>query len=632
VFALALSPDGKYILSGNDIKVARLLEVQTGKELHRLVNGKYDVWGAVAWATFSPDSRYVVTHLYLTGDGFLGQLWDVQTGQLVRQFDSPSYCHMSFFSQDGKELWMGCKDAVVRIYDWQTGQLLRTLSLPLKDDQEIWAISSDGRYALTRTWKEYTMRVWSLEGIISELSAFPFSSNETPFTQNHYAASPDAKYVLVGDQDGVTHMYETGSGKEIRTFKNNGAVTSVTFSPDSKTMLISSMDQTTRLLDVQTGEELRRIPQSEYAWGAIFSPDGNSVILGALTGLVRVWDIRHQPELPIFKGHTDAVNGMAFSPDGKYLATGGIDGLRLWDAQTGQPLRVFSDTTPIAWGVKFSPDGKYLLSGNYAGIASLWDMETGAEVQRFVHPPTLQIYSVDFSPDGKSIVTGGPDFGPVDPPSRVQVWDIQTGKVTLRLNILAPDPLLNRVTFSPDGQYILTAHGNPSVARLWGAKTGREIRQFAGHMFSVNRAVFSPDGKYLATASGEGIARLWDVQTGQELRSFLGHSEIAYSVTFSPDGKYIATASADGTARLWDVQTGQELRRFIGHEKGVENVAFSPDGKILATVSDDGTARLWDVDYHTTMQYLCSRLRRDFADGERKQYGIADNSPTCPKP
>ena len=219
VFALALSPDNKYILSGNFNGEARLLEAQTGKELYRLVPPKYS-WGVLGWATFSPDSRYVVTHLFGPGDSFQGQLWDVQTGQPVREFDSPIYCHMSFFSQDGKELWMGCKDAVVRIYDWRTGQLLRTLSLPLKDDQEIWAITADGRYALTRTWKEYTMRLWSLEGTISELSAFPFSSNVPLFGQNYYAASPDAKYVLVGDQDGTTHLYETASGKEIRTFKN----------------------------------------------------------------------------------------------------------------------------------------------------------------------------------------------------------------------------------------------------------------------------------------------------------------------------------------------------------------------------------------------------------------------------
>ena len=429
VLALALSPDGKYVLSGNFDSEARLLEIQTGKELHRLVPATYDAW-FVGWMTFSPDSRYAVTHLVRSGDGFLGQLWDVQTGQVVREFDSPIYCHMSFFSQDGKELWMGCKDAVVRIYDWQTGQSLRTLSLPLKDDQEIWAITADGRYALTRTWKEYTMRLWSLEGTISELSAFPFSSNGPPFGQNYYAASPDAKYVLVGDQDGTTHLYETASGKEIRTFKNNGEIDGVAFSPDGKTMLISSADQTTRLLDVQTGAELRRLPQTETAMAAVFSLDGNTIVVGTSAGLVRVWDVRPQPEFPVFKGHTNAVNGVAFSPDGKYLTTGGLDGLRLWNARTGQPLRVFSDTHSVGYGVKFSPDGRYLLSGNYVGAASLWDVETGAEVKRFVKPPTAQVYSADFSPDGKSILIGGFDFASPGSLPVAEVWDIRTGEKT----------------------------------------------------------------------------------------------------------------------------------------------------------------------------------------------------------
>ncbi len=151
-----------------------------------------------------------------------------------------------------------------------------------------------------------------------------------------------------------------------------------------------------------------------------------------------------------------------------------------------------------------------------------------------------------------------------------------------------------------------------------------------GHADFVNGAAFSPDGQMAATASNDKTVRLWEVKTGKEIRRFLGHSDIVYSVTFSPDGKTLATASADRTARLWDVQTGQALRRFVGHEAGVENVAFSPDGKTIATVSNDGTARLWDVDYHTTTQYLCSRLRRDFSEDERKQYGITDTTPTCP--
>jgi WD40 repeat protein len=146
----------------------------------------------------------------------------------------------------------------------------------------------------------------------------------------------------------------------------------------------------------------------------------------------------------------------------------------------------------------------------------------------------------------------------------------------------------------------------------------------------MDSVAFSPDGSYVIATGADNNVHLWDAQTAEELRQFISHTDSIYTVTFSPDGKTIATASQDGTARLWDVQTGQELRRLIGHAAGLENVAFSPDGKYLLTGSDDGTAMLWDVDYSTTMNYLCSRLLRDFGDEERAQFGITDVTPTCP--
>jgi WD40 repeat protein len=133
----------------------------------------------------------------------------------------------------------------------------------------------------------------------------------------------------------------------------------------------------------------------------------------------------------------------------------------------------------------------------------------------------------------------------------------------------------------------------------------------------------------MITTGQDKTVHIWDVQSGRELRQLTGHTDVIYSAKFSPDGNTIATASQDSTARLWDVQTGQELRRFTGHASPVENVAFSPNGNFILTGGDDGTARLWDVDFHTTMKYLCSHLR-DFTDDERAQYGIKDNTPTCP--
>jgi WD40 repeat protein len=196
--------------------------------------------------------------------------------------------------------------------------------------------------------------------------------------------------------------------------------------------------------------------------------------------------------------------------------------------------------------------------------------------------------------------------------------------------------MTNRVAFSPDGKYIAIGGGYTNRGiQIWEVQTGQQFRSFhvnAIEFSAVFSAVFSPDGKYLLTGGLENNARVWDVITGKEARPFIGHVAGILTAIYSPDGRYVATASLDKTARLWDAQTRKELRRFTGHTAPVEYVAFSPNGKYLLTGSDDGTAMLWDVDYHTTMQYLCSVLLRDFTETERTQYNIKDNTPTCPKP
>jgi WD40 repeat protein/DNA-binding XRE family transcriptional regulator len=628
VNAAAVSPDGKYALTGGFDRTARLWDIQTGKVIRQFNHDDQ-----VRLVAFSPDGRYALTgDEHVRDAGLRVRLWNLQTGEEVREFVPPAPIYTSIFSTDGKYLLMGCIDATVRIWDWRTGQAVRTLSLPAEQAEVVWAITRDGRYAMTRSLNGYTMRLWSLGEAIQQLREFTYSSRVADTPSNPYSFSADGKFVLIGDMDGTTHLWDAMAGKEVRTFGSKGSVYSVAFSPDGKQVLIGSQDKTVRVWDRQTGEELYRLPQIDDVWSLAFSPDGNSVVLGGLAGLVRLWNVPPRPELPIFQRHAGPAIAIAFSPDGNYLAIGGTGvggGLQLWDTVTGELQRVFIGDELVQWGVRFSLDGRYLLSGNLYGVARLWDVATGEEVRQFIHSSSMNIYDVAFSPDGKHILIGGPDPGRSI--ATAQVWDAQTGEVLLRLPFPARDDPIFRVDFSPDGQTMLTAHGIPPAVKLWEAGTGKEIGQFTGHTGWVTGAAFSPDGAYIATASFDKTARLLDAKTGREIRQFIGHTDGLWAVAFSPDGKTIATASTDGTARLWDVQTGQELRRFVGHTAGVENVTFSPDGEYIATTSDDGTARLWDVDYHTTMQYLCSRLLRDYTEEERAQYNIPDKAPTCPK-
>jgi len=285
------------------------------------------------------------------------------------------------------------------------------------------------------------------------------------------------------------------------------------------------------------------------------------------------------------QGHTSAVSGVAFSPDGKRIVTASLDKTaRIWDAETGQELRKLEGHTGAVSGVAFSPDGKRIVTASLDKTARVWDAESGQELRQ-LEGHTNDVYGVAFSPDGKRIVTASFD-------KSARVWDAETGKELCQLQ--GHTNTVAGVAFSPDGQRIATA-SNDRTARVWDADSGKELRKLEGHTSAVWGVAFSPDGKRIATASVDRTARIWDAETGQELRKLEGHTRYVMGVAFSPDGKRIVTASNDKTARVWEADSGQQLRELEGHAGAVYGVAFSPDGKRIVTASADNTARVWDV-------------------------------------
>lgn len=317
-------------------------------------------------------------------------------------------------------------------------------------------------------------------------------------------------------------------------------------------------------------------------------PEGAVVRLGKLSA-----DESVPPEEATW--HTRTIEEVCFSPDGKYLATYGLDmTIRLWNAATGEQLRVFTDaTTPLA----FSPDAKYLLYAHSFRLEQefrVWDLAAEEIVGRLPSTGSAPVPDqIVFGEHGNLITTFN---GRLD---AYRIPSFEPAPITAQRHY-------NLFAFSPDG--LLVAAPPMEASRELGDRTtaicvyaiaNNELRQTVRLTGNENlrkvRVAFSPDKRILAGSDSSRVIHVWELATGQELATLVGHQRDIHELQFSPDGLLLVSAGLDGEVRLWDVHSGTQLAGSFKHEEEIRSLAFSPTGDRLATASSDKTVLVWDV-------------------------------------
>jgi|GEM_PF-462214 len=498
---------------------------------------------------------------------------------------------------------------------WDLDKRTITQSLPLADTQtaNCLAFSGEGKrlFASITNWKKSGLGATTTGGEIvcleiatgAKVAAFSVSISRGA---DGMALSPDGKFLAFND-GAELKIHDAASGAMITTIAARLAFDpAFSFHPNSKEVATGSL-QSVKIWDANTGREIRTLfGHTANVVSVAYSRDGKRIAASASDGSIRVWDVTTGGETVVLRQLRHAT-ALAFSPDGDQLMAAGnnyyqADDDRLsilyqgvvtvWDLSTSQEARLFRGQSRVGWGVALSPDGKLLASGGDDSTVIIWDTGTRKAVHT-LRGHKAAVYGVAFSPDGKQLASAGHDH-------TVKTWDVATGRETQKLE--GHKGQVCTAVFSRDGALIATACQD-HIVRLFDSSTGRLVRELnsPGREFYgyVTTAVFSPDGKRLATSGYDQTVRVWDVATGAERFLSRGHTYYVNSITYSPDGKLLASAGADHTVRLWDAETGAALAVLKGHTGSVFGVSFtteSTSGRMRLASTDTSTLKIWDVE------------------------------------
>jgi WD40 repeat protein len=652
IIDLHFSLDGKYLLQtiGQHDKFLRVLEVQTGKEIHRfgVSAGFYDKVQLIAGTThaayinqnpndknkifisngktFSLDEEIIIfklsnNGLYITALGRTElAVWETATGKVLQKIKSTKSNHKSYstkskqreylpqFTSDSKYLYFFQDDDVKKLN--LSTNVIENIPAGIQVKESM-SISRDGKYLIASNAVDPNIYLYTLADgkLVKQL---PKAVDIRDFS----AISDDASFILQNQDYWVSRVYDLKSLKnDFITLPSN----EVAMIPGTN-YLIAKKDSAYSssnlyLMDALSGRVLREF--KSFVKGVSFSrfsPDGKyAVWIQDSTRLV-FWNMFEGAKFRSFHAHTDDITSLAFSNNGKWIATGGADkSVKIWELETGKLVRSMSVYTKWISSVTFSPDDKFIAAQSEELTFKIWETETGKEFKKY-KGHTERVSCVAFSPDGKYIVSGSWD-------KTLRVWNIQAS-TTIR-TITGLEHPVNSIAFNKDGSLIAAGGGGnffgtynyvgDNKIKIWEFASSKPITTISGPANgSVIQLKFSDDNKYLLSRTdvldytfGWEIIELnsvytqamdlWRISDGKSIRNFQGNFNDASKLFVTPN-LFLHTDDKNNI-HLSDLTTGLDKKVFSGHTGFINNLTLSQDGKYLISRSnDDGFMKMWSMD------------------------------------
>jgi WD40 repeat protein/tRNA A-37 threonylcarbamoyl transferase component Bud32 len=577
--------------------------------------------GPVQSVAYSPDGRLVA----LAGGSFTSRtpaailVYDAATGQQVSHLRGHRWpVAWLVFSPDGKYLASARKvegalfgREVVTIWEVASGNEVASLA-----GHSCAAFSPDGKHLATAGPREdknafHPVIVWDwrtgkqakvFPGHDALISSLDFSKDGRHLAVAGYLRG-ERESLLGPGSGGVpsVRVWDLSVPKEVLTLKHSGGVTRVSFSPAGTHLASGGGDMRVRVWDAATGRELFSLPgHIGPITGVAYSKDGKQLASAAANDQsIRLWDAGSGRELRTFRGHTAGVNAVSFSPDGRWLATGSADGTaKVWEVSRDQEALTFPiPGPPLVHGLAFHPDGKQLACCSNG--VTLWDVTTGKQVGSF-SPFNDPEGTVAFSPNGKLLAAAETD-------GRGRIWDTITGKQIASFSRREVDlDFASQLAFSSDGKRLLVA-GAKGIQVL-GVPTCRDEGRLDLCGGYVSSLALHPDGQVIATTGGypkgnalQNEVALWNLAEAKKILSLESLRGKFVAVAFRRDGRLLVAAGIEGVT-TWETATGKELSTFRLPASAMVVATFNADGTRLATMGPTG-ASIWDV---TTGQQLLS--------------------------